>query len=133
MGVGGETFILDMGKPVRIAELARDLVRLHGYEPDRDIAIQYTGLRPGEKLYEELITADEGVIKTEHEKILVLQGNGHDWEVLQPQIDALLEVARTYDSVKIKLKLQEIVPEYIPEFRRFHRSEKPGERKKKLS
>jgi FlaA1/EpsC-like NDP-sugar epimerase len=119
MGEGGESFILDMGKPVNIAELARDLIRLHGYEPDRDIAIQYTGLRPGEKLYEELITEGEGIVKTEHEKILILRGNGHDWDPLQHQIDVLLEIARTYDGVKIKLKLQEIVPEYTPEFRRF--------------
>ncbi len=119
MGEGGETFILDMGKPVRIAELARELIHLHGYEPDLDIDIQYIGLRPGEKLHEELITKSEGIVKTGHEKILVLWGDGHNWDVLQHQIEVLLEIARTYDSVKIKLKLQEIVPEYTPEFRRF--------------
>lgn len=120
MGAGGETFILDMGDPVHIADMARDLIRLHGYEPDRDIAIQYIGLRPGEKLYEELITEGEGIVKTKHEKILVLRGNGYDWDMLQYQIDDLLEIGRAYDSVKIKLKLQEIVPEYIPEFQRFN-------------
>jgi FlaA1/EpsC-like NDP-sugar epimerase len=119
MGAGGETFILDMGKPVQIAGLAQDLIRLHGYEPGRDIAIQYIGLRPGEKLYEEFITEGEGIIKTKHEKILVLRGNGHNWDVLQHQVDELLEVACTCDGVKIKLKLQEIVPEYNPELGRF--------------
>ncbi len=114
MGEGGETFILEMGKPVRIAELAKDLIRLHGYEPDREIAIQYIGLRPGEKLYEELITEGEGIVKTGHEKIMVLRGNGHNWEMLQQQIETLLKITRTYDSVKIKLKLQKIVPEYTP-------------------
>jgi FlaA1/EpsC-like NDP-sugar epimerase len=120
MGAGGETFILDMGDPVHIADMARDLIRLHGYEPDRDIAIQYIGLRPGEKLYEELITEGEGIVKTKHEKILVLQGNGYDWDTLQYQTDELLEIARAYDRVKIKLKLQEIVPEYLPEFWRLN-------------
>ncbi len=115
MGAGGETFILDMGKPIRIAELARELIRLHGYEPDRDIDIQYIGLRPGEKLYEELITEGEGIVKTEHEKILVLRGNGQDWDTLQHQTETLLEIAHTYSMVKIKQKLQEIVPEYTPE------------------
>ena len=119
MGAGGETFILDMGEPVRIAELARELIRLHGYEPDREILIQYTGLRPGEKLYEELITEGEGIVKTPHEKILVLRGDNPDWETLQQQIAELLEIARAYNSVIIKLKLQTIVPEYTPEFRRF--------------
>lgn len=119
MGAGGETFILDMGQPVHIAELAKELICLYGYEPDRDIIIQYTGLRPGEKLYEELITEGEGLVKTKHAKILVLRGNGYDWDVLRYQIDELLQIARTHNSVKIKLKLQEIVPEYTPEFRRF--------------
>jgi FlaA1/EpsC-like NDP-sugar epimerase len=119
MGEGGEIFILDMGKPVCITELARELIWLHGYEPERDIAIQYIGLRPGEKLYEELITEGEGIVKTEHEKIMVLRGDNPALEKLQDQIDKLLEIVHTYDSVKIKLKLQEIVPEYTPEFRRF--------------
>lgn len=117
MGKGGEIFILDMGEPVRIVDLARDLIRLQGYEPDQDIEIRYMGLRPGEKLYEELITRGEGIVKTEHEKIMVLRGNGCEAEGLQHQIDALLEIARSFDVVRIKQKLQEIVPEYTPEFR----------------
>jgi len=116
MGTGGETFLLDMGKPVRIADLAKDLIRLHGYEPDRDITIQFIGLRPGEKLYEELITEGEGIVPTTHAKIMVLRGDGHDQELLATQIDTLLDVARTYDSYHIKLTLQAIVPEYTPNF-----------------
>jgi FlaA1/EpsC-like NDP-sugar epimerase len=115
MGVGGETFILNMGKPVKIADMARDLIRLHGYEPDRDIAIQYTGLRPGEKLYEELITEGEGIVATTHEKIMVLRGHHDHLEMLPAQIAALLEIASTYDSTGIKQKLHDIVPEYTPE------------------
>jgi len=116
MGKGGEIFILDMGKPMNILEMARDLIRLHGFEPERDIPIQFIGLRPGEKLYEELITKGEGIVSTEHEKILVLHGNRYDPKILNSQIDELLEIARTYDANAIKRKLQEIVPEYTPQF-----------------
>ncbi|CAN2039097.1 O-antigen biosynthesis protein WbqV [Candidatus Magnetomoraceae bacterium gMMP-15] len=115
MGEGGEIFILDMGEPVRVVDMARDLIRLHGYEPERDIAIQYIGLRPGEKLYEELITEGEGIVKTEHEKIMVLRGNVCNFNLLQEQIDQLINISYTYDAKKIKEKLKEIVPEYMPE------------------
>jgi FlaA1/EpsC-like NDP-sugar epimerase len=121
MGEGGETFILDMGKPVHIDELARDLIRLHGYEPDQDIEIQYTGLRPGEKLYEELITEGEGIVKTAHEKIMVLRGNVQDVKGLQDQIDTLLKITNTYNTAKIKQKLGQILPEYTPKFKRYTR------------
>jgi FlaA1/EpsC-like NDP-sugar epimerase len=71
---GGEIFVLDMGQPVKIYDLAADLIRLSGYEPDVDIKIKVTGLRPGEKLYEELFFDDESVDKTSHEKIFILKG-----------------------------------------------------------
>lgn len=115
MGRGNEIFILDMGKPMRIVDLARDLIRLSGLEPDKDIPIQFIGLRPGEKLYEELITEGEGIVATDHEKILVLQGNAHNRDALNTQIDELLAVADTYDAAAIKEKLREIVPEYTPQ------------------
>jgi FlaA1/EpsC-like NDP-sugar epimerase len=115
MGNGKEIFILDMGEPIRIVDLARDMIRLSGLEPDRDIPIQFTGLRPGEKLYEELITEGEGIVSTDHEKILVLKGEAHNCEVLNTQIDELLAAADTYDATAIKNKLREIVPEYTPQ------------------
>ncbi|MBN2568700.1 MAG: polysaccharide biosynthesis protein [Deltaproteobacteria bacterium] len=115
MGNGKEIFILDMGKPVRIADLALDLIRLNGLEPERDIAIQFIGLRPGEKLFEELITKGEGLISTNHKKILILRGEEYNCEVLNTQIDGLLAVAGSYDATAIKKKLQEIVPEYTPQ------------------
>ena len=71
MANGGEVFVLDMGEPVKIADLARDLIRLSGLEPDVDIKIEYTGLRPGEKLYEELLMAEEGLEETAHKKIFI--------------------------------------------------------------
>ena len=115
MGQGGEIFILDMGKPVRIAAMAREVIRLHGLEPERDIPIEYIGLRPGEKLFEELITVGEGIMPTAHEKIKVIQGNQGDYRLLADEIDALIAVADTYDAVAIKEKLRGIVPEYTPQ------------------
>ncbi len=115
MGKGSEIFILDMGKPVRIIDMARDLIRLSGLEPETDIPIQITGLRPGEKLYEELITEGEGIVNTNHKKILVLQGNTCDRKLLESHIEELLAVARGYDAEEIKKKLKEIVPEYTPQ------------------
>ncbi len=114
MGKGGEVYVLEMGRPIRIVDLVKDLIRLHGMEPGKDIAIQFTGLRPGEKLYEELITEGEGIGSTAHEKIMVLQGRHYDIEWINRQVDELLEVAGTYDAEAIKLKLKDIVPEYKP-------------------
>ena len=76
-GEGGETFILEMGESIKIADMARDLIRLSGKVPDDDIEIRFTGLRQGETLYEELITEGEGIVPTNHEKIMVLKPDGH--------------------------------------------------------
>jgi len=115
MGKGGEILILNMGKPIRIVDLARDLIRLHGLEPEKDIAIEFTGLRPGEKLYEELITSGEGIVPTGHEKIMVLRGKTLDAASLLAQIESLLVISRQGNREAIKKKLQEIVPEYQPQ------------------
>lgn len=115
MGKGGEIFILDMGKPIKILDMARDLIRLSGFEPERDIPIQFIGLRPGEKLYEELITEGEGIVPTNHEKILVLRGNSCDKKCLDEKIEELIAVADTHEAEAIMKKLQEIVPEYTPQ------------------
>jgi len=114
MGRGGETFILDMGKPVKIVDLARDLIRLHGLEPDRDIPIEYIGLRPGEKLYEELITKGEGIVPTDHEKIMVLRGCAADPEEIRGKIASLVAAAKAYDGILVKKALSAVVPEYQP-------------------
>jgi len=124
MGAGGEIFILRMGTPVRIADMARDLIRLSGKEPDRDIKIVFTGLREGEKLYEELITVGEGIVPTGHEKIMVIRADGQGalsgtpQELaarLDEQLAGLSEAADRFDAGEIKKRLQEIVPEYIPQ------------------
>jgi FlaA1/EpsC-like NDP-sugar epimerase len=112
MGEGGEIFILDMGTPIKIDDMARDLIRLSGFEPDVDIKIEYIGLRPGEKLFEELIADGEDVLPTHHEKIKVLKGAGCDLQLLDGKIDELALLAQLQNLEKIKSKLHEIVPEY---------------------
>lgn len=114
MGEGGEIFILEMGIPIRIVDIARDLIRLHGLEPEKDIAIEFTGLRPGEKLHEELITAGEGIVSTKHQKIMVLRGKPGDTAALLAAIEKLIVIARQGEGESIKRKLQEVVPEYNP-------------------
>ncbi len=114
MGEGGEIFVLNMGMSIKIDDMARDLIRLSGFEPDVDIKIEYIGLRPGEKLYEELITEGEGIVPTSHEKIVVLRGNECDLGVVNGKIDELAILAYDQEGEKIKEKLQEIVPEYKP-------------------
>jgi len=114
MGKGGEIFILEMGTPVRIAQMARDLIRLCGKEPDTEIEIKYTGLRPGEKLFEELITEGEGIVATGHEKIMVLRGDRCSLEELENPLARLKEYARQHDAAGIKQVLHEVVPEYTP-------------------
>jgi len=106
MGEGSEIFILEMGTPVKIVDMARDLIRLSGKEPDTDIEIKFIGLRPGEKLYEELITEGEGIVKTGHEKILVLQDESLSGGVehynksdsLDEQIKELTHLADMHDA-----------------------------------
>ncbi|MEA3348147.1 MAG: nucleoside-diphosphate sugar epimerase/dehydratase [Pseudomonadota bacterium] len=114
MGLGGEIFILKMGEPIKIDQLARDLIQLSGREPDTEIEIKYTGLRPGEKLYEELITKSEGIEKTNHDKIMVLYGNGITYTALNQHIQPLLESAQKHDDQEIKLALKKLIPEYTP-------------------
>ncbi len=114
LGQGQEIFILDMGTPVKIMNMARDLIRLSGFEPDEDIEIKIVGLRPGEKLYEELITGGEGIVRTPHEKIFTLKGNNCNLDWLKQKVEELLGVAHRQDGQAIKMKLKEIVPEYQP-------------------
>ena len=117
MGTGGEIFLLKMGIPVKIATLANDLIKLMGYEPETDIKIVYTGLRPGEKLYEELITEGEGIIPTRHEKIMVLHGDGPSLGKMENLLDELAGRARAHDASGIKEVLKKILPEYVPDMK----------------
>ena len=115
MGTGGEIFILKMGALVKIVNLAHDLIKLLGYEPEKDIKIEYTGLRAGEKLYEELMTEGEGIMPTRHEKIMVLHGDNKNNCQMEEMLRRLANKATAYDAHGIKTVLQEIVPEYTPD------------------
>ena len=108
---GGEIFVLDMGKPVKIAQLAWDLIRLSGFEPNKDIEIKYTGLRPGEKMYEELLMAEEGLRDTRHEKIFIGEPIFMDMKMLNLQLERLREsiVKENEDLVSF---IETLVPTY---------------------
>ncbi|MDO0822214.1 polysaccharide biosynthesis protein [Desulfosporosinus nitroreducens] len=114
MGRGGEIFILDMGKPVKIVDLAKDLIRLSGFQPDVDIKIQFTGIRPGEKLFEELLTAEEGVTSTKHSRIFVAKPNGIDVKLLEE----LTHVIRERGSFLTRDEVIELLQTVIPTFRK---------------
>jgi len=111
MGEGGEIFILDMGKPVKIVDLAKDLIRLSGLSPD-DIEIRFTGMRPGEKLFEELSLAQESAQKTQHPKIFIGKFIPHEWEEINRQVDELRKMVHSAEPAQILAMLQEIVPEF---------------------
>lgn len=116
MAKGKEIFILKMGEPIKIAQMARDLIKLAGREPDSEIEIKFTGLREGEKLYEELITEGEGVVETTHEKIMVLRGNGTTCVELYQGLEQLQQKTKVYDSRGIKDTLHQLIPEYMPDY-----------------
>lgn len=110
---GGEIFILDMGKPVKILDLAKKMIRLSGYEPEKEIPIQFTGLRPGEKLYEELLIDEENLSTTSNDRIFVQAQPKVDQEWISRQIEQLVEAAYE-ESQDICKRVQELVPEYVP-------------------
>jgi FlaA1/EpsC-like NDP-sugar epimerase len=113
IGNGGEILVLDMGEPVRIVDLATDMIRLSGLEVGRDVDIVFIGLRPGEKLFEELHYSDAKYLPTRHPKILVLGGGRRDSEELHATVDRLLNLGDD-DPWLIVKHLRELVPEYKP-------------------
>ena len=117
MGSGGEVYVLDMGKPVNIKDIAYELIRLSGLEPEKDISIEYIGSRPGEKLYEELQTNDENILDTNHEKILMMKNeNGYNWDHLLIKVDQITSSAKLYDINKVMDSLKTFIPEYEPDY-----------------
>jgi FlaA1/EpsC-like NDP-sugar epimerase len=112
MGQGGEIYVLDMGEPVRIRDLAEQMIRLAGKEPGRDIAIEYTGLRPGEKLTEELFYPDEEVSSTGHAKIRLARQRHVDRASVDQGVDALLDLVRSADEARLVAQLRVLVPEF---------------------
>jgi FlaA1/EpsC-like NDP-sugar epimerase len=113
MGKGGEIFIFDMGKSVKIIDLAKNMIKLAGLELGKDINIATTGLRPGEKLYEELLNDSESTIPTHHEKIMIASVREYDFELVEKNITELITLFKTQQNDKIVGKMKELVPEYI--------------------
>ena len=109
MGHGGEIFVFDMGKPVRIVDLAKRMISLSGA---KNISIKITGLRDGEKLYEEVLSDEENTAPTPHKKIKVARVREYDYETAVHNEERLLEVSRTFDDMAIVKLMKEIVPEY---------------------
>jgi FlaA1/EpsC-like NDP-sugar epimerase len=114
MGRGGEIFVLDMGAPVKIADLARNLILLSGLRPDEDIKIEFTGVRPGEKLYEELNSMEEDTLPTPSEKIKIFTGNGLPSTGMEPYLEALRDVCERHDVPGLVLTLKDLIPDYNP-------------------
>jgi FlaA1/EpsC-like NDP-sugar epimerase len=114
MGRGGEIFVLDMGEPVKIVDLARDLIRLSGYTPDVDIAIEFSGMRPGEKLFEELSFAAEKASKTRHPKIFVGTFRAYPWEEVERGLERLHALSEGAAPALIRSAFQALIPEYVP-------------------
>jgi FlaA1/EpsC-like NDP-sugar epimerase len=112
MGKGGEIFIFDMGKSVRIIDLARKMIRLSGLEHEKDIRISFTGLRPGEKLYEELLNKEENTLPTHHPLILIAKVKEYDPGETDRQITQLIAMSETATDMDIVKKMKQIVPEY---------------------
>jgi FlaA1/EpsC-like NDP-sugar epimerase len=112
MGKGGEIFIFDMGKPVKIIDLAKKMIRLAGFTPDKEIKIEIVGLRPGEKLYEELLNDNSKTLPTHHEKITIAQEEMEDFENISEMIDNLVLISNQFSNNEIVSKMKIIVPEF---------------------
>lgn len=122
IGKGGQICVLDMGQPVKIAELARNLILLSGFKPDEDIKIAFTGARPGEKLYEELSTLLEDTVPSDHEKIRILIGNGMPQTDVHVWLDSLHRICEFRDTGSLVVALKEIVMDYSPSTYLFKRA-----------
>lgn len=112
MGDGGEIFVFDMGEPVKIAELARRMIELAGFRPYKDIEIKYTGLRPGEKLYEEVLSDEEGTKETPHKKIRVAAVREYDYEEVVPHVELLTQLSTEVKIAEMVKEMKTFVPEF---------------------
>ena len=111
MGSGGEIFVLDMGEPVKVLYLAEQMIRLSGKIPEEDIKIEFTGLRAGEKLHEELFHSDENLTDTSHEKVMLAQSRKTDWKTLEQTMKAFQLASDEFDSEALRTLIKKLVPE----------------------
>jgi FlaA1/EpsC-like NDP-sugar epimerase len=133
MGQGGEIYVFDMGEPVKIADLAHQMVRLSGLQPGKDIAIKYTGLRPGEKLYEELLAGDENTLPTHHPKILVARVRSSSYDQASDALGELRDALHSGDDYRLVSTLKKHIPEYISNNSRFNHLDKEQARSSSLT
>jgi FlaA1/EpsC-like NDP-sugar epimerase len=112
MGEGGEVFVFDMGESVKIVNLAKKMITLSGLRVDRDIEIKYTGLRPGEKLYEELLNNDENSLPTHHPKILVAKVNTPTYAFMEIQVAEMIQLLADGGNNELVAKIKQVIPEY---------------------
>ena len=112
MGDGGEIFVLDMGEPIKISYLAEQMIRLSGKLPGKDIEIAFTGLRPGEKLYEELFHEQECLAPTTHSKIMLARSRKVDWEALSAVLSEMENACDTFNEQRLKVLIADLVPEF---------------------
>ena len=113
MGNGGEIFIFDMGKSIRIVDLAKKMIKLSGLTLGKDIQIIYTGLRPGEKIFEELLANKETTLPTHHSKIMIAKVREYDFPTIEKEISDLIDLFKLQNNEVIVRKMKDIVPEYI--------------------
>ncbi len=119
MGKGGEIFIFDMGQSVKILDLAKKMIMLSGYEPGRDIDIVFTGLREGEKLYEELLNTQENTLPTHHEKIMIAQVKEYPYQEINRYVELFNDLVIDKNELKMVALMKELVPEYQSNYSRF--------------
>lgn len=112
MGEGGEIFVFDMGKSVKIIELANKMIKLSGFIPNEDIEIKFTGLRPGEKLYEELLNDLENTMPTHHKKIMIAKVRENDFQQINNHIEVLIAGIKHQNRHDVVLEMKRIVPEF---------------------
>jgi FlaA1/EpsC-like NDP-sugar epimerase len=116
IGKGGEVLILDMGEPIKIVGMAEDLIRLHGLQPYKDIDIEFIGLRPGEKLFEEILTAEEGTVATKHDKVFIARNSEHY------SVDEIEEILNDFDMqlrnvpLEEEGKIKELLKKYVKHY-----------------
>lgn len=127
MGAGGEIFLFDMGRPIRIFDLARKMILLAGLEPHRDVEIVFTGLRDGEKLFEELLNQEENTIKTHHEKILIARVREYAYSEIEKYVDLFYDLIDDRNELKMVALMKELVPEYKSNYSKFEVLDSPTE------
>ena len=119
MGNGGEIFIFDMGKAIKIADLARKMIYLSGLQPDKDISIVFTGLREGEKLYEELLNNQEDTLPTHHDKIMIGKVKEYSYEDINKYVELFNDLVYDNNELKMVALMKELVPEYKSNYSRY--------------